>query len=72
VKVPPLPMNEETLNNQIEDLKTDEDELNEVLDEYDLDESLEAEFDAIDAEFKELQIVYLSLQNTRRFLHDAT
>jgi len=60
------------LAEQIEDLKTDEDELNEVLDEYDLDESLEAEFDAIDAEFKELQIVYLSLQNTRRFLHDAT
>jgi chromosome segregation ATPase len=59
------------LSNQIEDLKTDEDELNEVLDEYDLDESLEAEFDAIDAEFKELQIVYTSLLNTRKFLNNA-
>jgi chromosome segregation ATPase len=59
------------LSNQIEDLKTDEDELNEVLDEYDLDESLEAEFDAIDAEFRELQIVYTSLLNTRKFLNNA-
>jgi chromosome segregation ATPase len=59
------------LSNQIEDLKTDEDELNEVLDEYDLDESLEAEFDAIDAEFNELQIVYTSLLNTRKFLNNA-
>ncbi len=63
-------MNDE-LSNQIEDLKTDEDELNEVLDEYDLDESLEAEFDAIDAEFRELQIVYTSLLNTRKFLNNA-
>jgi len=60
------------LAEQIEDLKTDEDELNEVLDEYDLDESLEAEFDAIDAEFRELQIVYTSLLNTRKFLNHAT
>jgi len=59
------------LSNQIEDLKTDEDELNEVLDEYDLDESFEAEFDAIDAEFRELQIVYTSLLNTRKFLNNA-
>ena len=72
MKVPPLPMNEEALNNQIEDLKTDEDELNEVLDEYDLDECLEAEFDAIDAEFKELQILYTSLLNTRKFLNNGT
>jgi len=59
------------LSNQIEDLKTDEDELHQVLNEYDLDESLEAEFDAIDAEFRELQIVYTSLLNTRKFLNNA-
>ncbi len=59
------------LSNQVESLKTDEDELNEVLDEYDLDESLEAEFDAIDVEFRELQIVYTSLLNTRKFLNNA-
>ncbi len=58
----------DNLSTQIEDLKTDKNELNEVLDEYDLDESLEAEFHAIDAQFKELQILYTSLLNARRFL----
>jgi len=62
---------DEQFSAQLEDFKTDEDELNEVLDEYDLDESLEAEFDAIDAEFKELQILYTSLLNTRKFLSNA-
>jgi broad-specificity NMP kinase len=61
-------MEESNLSDQIDDLKTDEYELNEVINEYDLDESLEAEFDAIDAEFKELQILYTSLLNTRKFL----
>jgi hypothetical protein len=62
---------DEQFSAQLEDFKTDEDELNEVLDEYDLDESLEAEFDAIDVEFKELQILYTSLLNTRKFLSNA-
>jgi chromosome segregation ATPase len=65
-------MEESNLSDQIDDLKTDEDELNEVIDEYDLDEALEAEFDAIDAEFKELQILYTSLLNTRKFLINGT
>jgi chromosome segregation ATPase len=60
------------LSNQIENLKTDEDELEQKLNDYDLDEELEAEFDAIDAEFHELEIIYQSLLNTRRFLQDAT
>jgi len=64
-------MNEEALNNQIEDFKTDEDELAEVLDQYDLDEALATEFDTIDAQFRELQILYTSLLNTRRFLNNA-
>ena len=59
------------LSNEIESLKTDEDELNQVLDEYDLDESLEAEFEAIDAEFNQLQIIYQALLNTRKFLTNA-
>ncbi len=59
------------LSNEIESLKTDEDELNQVLDEYDLDESLEAEFEAIDAEFRELQIIYTSLLKTRKYLANA-
>jgi hypothetical protein len=62
---------DEQFEAQLEDFKTDEDELNEVLDEYDLDCRLEAEFDAIDAEFKELQILYTSLLNTRKFLTNA-
>jgi chromosome segregation ATPase len=60
------------LSNQIENLKTDQDELEETLNEYDLDAELEQEFDAIDAEFRELEIVYQSLLNTRRFLNNAT
>jgi phosphopantothenate synthetase len=59
------------LSEEFESFKTDEDELEEVVNEYDLDDSLEAEFDAIDAEFKELQIVYTSLLNTRKYLKDA-
>jgi uncharacterized membrane protein YgaE (UPF0421/DUF939 family) len=63
---------DEQFEAQLNDLKTDENELNEVLEQYDLDEFLEAEFDAIDAEFRELQIVYTSLLNTRKFLNHAT
>ncbi len=62
---------DDQLSNQIEDFKTDEDELAEVLDQYDLDEALATEFDTIDAQFRELQILYTSLLNTRRFLNNA-
>jgi hypothetical protein len=59
------------LSEEFESFKTDEEDLEEVLNEYDLDESLEAEFDAIDAEFNQLQIAYTSLLNTRKFLNNA-
>ncbi|MBD1804048.1 hypothetical protein H6F98_00980 [Microcoleus sp. FACHB-SPT15] len=59
------------LSEEIERFKTDEEDLEEFLNEYDLDESLEAEFDAIDAEFNQLQIIYKSLLNTRKFLNNA-
>ncbi len=59
------------LKSQIDDFKTDEVELDQVLQDYDLDEALEAEFDAISAQFQQLEIKYLSLLNTRRFLQDA-
>ncbi len=62
---------DDQLSNQIEDFKTDEDELAEVLDQYDLDEALATEFDTIDAQFRELQVLYTSLLNTRRFLKNA-
>jgi|GEM_PF-3465567 len=61
-------MEDSNLQNQIDNLKTDESELNEVLEQYDLDEFLEAEFDAIEAQFRELQILYTSLLNTRKYL----
>jgi len=59
---------DEQLEAHLNDLKTDEAELNEVLEQYDLDEFLEAEFDAIEAQFRELQILYTSLLNTRKYL----
>jgi hypothetical protein len=59
------------LKSQIDDFKTDEVELDQVLQDYDLDEALEAEFDAISAQFQQLEIKYLSLLNTRRFLQDG-
>jgi phosphopantothenate synthetase len=59
------------LSEEFESFKTDEEDLEEVLNEYDLDESLEAEFDAINAEFNQLQIAYTSLLNTRKFLNNA-
>lgn len=64
-------MEDSNLQNQIDDLKTDESELNEVLEQYDLDEFLEAEFDTLDAQFRELQILYTSLLNTRKFLNNG-
>ena len=59
------------LSNKIEDLKTDEHELNQVLEQHDLDASLEQEFNAIDAQFRKLEIIYQSLVNTRRFLSNG-
>jgi hypothetical protein len=59
---------DEQLEAYLNDLKTDEAELNEVLEQYDLDEFLESEFDAIEAQFRELQILYTSLLNTRKYL----
>ncbi len=62
-------MNEESqISHEIEEYKTDSDELNEVLDKYDLDEALEAEFNQIDKAFRQLEIIYQSMQNARRYL----
>jgi hypothetical protein len=64
----PFPMNEQ-FEAQLNDFKTDENELEDVLSKYDLDEALEAEFNVLDARFRELQISYRTLLNTRRFLN---
>ncbi len=62
---------QDNISSQIENAKTDESELDEVLDRYDLDESLAAEFDAIATQFQQLEIKYQSILNTRRFLLNA-
>jgi hypothetical protein len=62
---------DEQISNQLYDFKTDEKELDEVLSKYDLDEALEAEFNAIEFHFQQLQIAYQTLLNTRRFLNNG-
>jgi hypothetical protein len=70
VKILPFPMDEQ-ISNQLNDFKTDEKELEEVLSKYDLDEALEAEFNAIESHFQQLLISYQTLLNTRRFLNNG-
>ena len=62
---------DEQLSNQLNGFKTDEKELEEVLSKYDLDEALEAEFNAIESHFQQLLISYQTLLNTRRFLNNG-
>jgi len=62
---------DEQISNQLNDFKTDEKELEEVLSKYDLDEALEAEFNAIESHFQQLLISYQTLLNTRRFLNNG-
>jgi hypothetical protein len=62
---------DEQISNQLNDFKTDEKELEEVLSKYDLDESLEEEFNVIEAHFQQLLIAYQTLLNTRRFLNNG-
>jgi hypothetical protein len=70
VKFLPWTMDEQ-ISNQLNDFKTDEKELEEVLSKYDLDEALEAEFNAIESHFQQLLIAYQTLLNTRRFLNNG-
>ncbi|MBD2525676.1 hypothetical protein [Nostoc sp. FACHB-133] len=62
---------QDDLNSQIQDAKTDETELNLVLKKYDLDEELALEFSEIDKAFRQLEIKYQSLVNTRKFLNNG-
>lgn len=69
-----IPVNttmQDDLNSQIEDAKTDEVELQQVLKKYDLDEQLALEFSEIDKAFQQLQIKYQSLLNTRKFFNNG-
>ena len=62
---------QDDLNSQIQDAKTDETELNLVLKKYDLDEELALEFSEIDKAFRQLEIKYQSLLNTRKFFNNG-
>ena len=64
-------MEESTLNTHLEDIKTDETELDEVLAKYDLDEALEAQYTHLEDRFRNLQLSYQTLLNTRRYLNNA-
>lgn len=57
-------------NEKFQDFKTDEQELNQILSKYDLDEQLEQIFNQIDARFNSLEVKYQSLTNTRKFLKE--
>ncbi len=59
------------LNSQIQDAKTDETELKQVLKKYDLDEELALEFSEIDKAFRQLEIKHQSLLNTRKFFNNG-
>jgi hypothetical protein len=61
-------MDESHLESQLQDLQTDEKELDEVLAKYDLDEALEAEFNNLENRFRNLQLAYQTLLNTRKYL----
>jgi hypothetical protein len=62
---------DEQISSQLNDFKTDEKEIEEVLGKYDLDEALEVEFNMIEAHFQQLLIAYQTLLNTRRFLNNG-
>lgn len=62
-------MDESQLDAQLEDIKTDESELDEVLARYDLDEALEAQYNALEDKFCNLQLTYQTLLNTRKYLN---
>lgn len=64
-------MDESTLNTHLEDIKTDETELDEVLVRYDLDDALELQYNALENRFRDLQLTYQTLLNTRRYLNNA-
>ena len=62
-------MDESTLNNHLEDIKTDETELDEVLARYDLDDALEVQYNYLEDKFRNLQLSYQTLLNTRKYLN---
>jgi len=64
-------MDESKLDTHLEDIKTDETELEEVLAKYDLDDALEAQYNHLEDRFRNLQLSYQTLLNTRRYLNNG-
>ena len=64
-------MDESKLDTHLEDIKTDENELDEVLARYDLDDALEAQYNHLEDRFRNLQLTYQTLLNTRRYLNNG-
>ena len=64
-------MDELKLDTHLEDIKTDETELEEVLAKYDLDDALEAQYNHLEDRFRNLQLTYQTLLNTRRYLNNG-
>ena len=64
-------MDESQIETQLNDLQTDENELDEVLARYDLDEALEAQYNYLEDKFRRLQLCYQTLLNTRRYLNNG-
>jgi hypothetical protein len=69
VKFPLFFMDESEVENQLNDLQTDETELDAVLAKYDLDEALEAQYNSLENRFRDLQLAYQTLLNTRKYLN---
>jgi hypothetical protein len=61
-------MDESQIESQLNDLQTDEKELDEALAKYDLDEALEAQYNDLESRFRNLQLHYQTLLNTRKYL----
>jgi len=64
-------MDESEVETQLNDLQTDETELDEVLARYDLDDALEAQYNHLEDRFRNLQLTYQTLLNTRRYLNNG-
>jgi hypothetical protein len=64
-------MDESKLDTHLEDLQTDETELEAVLAKYDLDDALEAQYNHLEDRFRNLQLTYQTLLNTRRYLNNG-
>lgn len=62
-------MEDSQIESQLDDLQTDEAELDEVLARYDLDDALEAQYNHLEDKFRNLQLTYQTLLNTRRYLN---